>query len=174
MPAKMEPLRPGLHIQSNRAFLTESLCQWPFLACSSLASLIASFGVTHSTRVRARVQCPPAIRHNLPSSIMYSDAQCRACFLFCRLVPWSSSRRASITSSSIGTSWKWSLRVDISSEPAFATWNKLCVSPAVASQSSDTVHSLPSPSSQGVPLAALLSPSATTLMRPGTWRTSMI
>ena len=58
-------------------------------------------------------------------------------------------------------------------------WNqwlmvKFCTSPAVLSQSSDTIHLLPLPSSWGVPLAALLNPSATTLMHPGTWRMSTI
>jgi hypothetical protein len=58
--------------------------------------------------------------------------------------------------------------------PTIATWSMLCVSPVTASQSSWTVHSLPSPFSFSVPSFARLNPSATTLIFPGTCRTSTI
>ncbi|KAJ2911999.1 hypothetical protein MD484_g8406, partial [Candolleomyces efflorescens] len=47
-------------------------------------------------------------------------------------------------------------------------------SPVTASQSSGTVHSLPSPSSLSLPSLALLNPSATTFTFPATCLTSTI
>jgi len=170
----MELSSPGLHIWSNSTFLTKSLCQCPLLACSLLANSTTSLGETHSTQARALVRCPVATLHSSPPSIMYSEALWHACFCFHRLVPWSSLTRVSMTSKSMGTSLNCSLKVVTSPEFVSATWNRSCVIPAVASQSLDTVHLLLLPSSQGVPSAAWLSLSATTLMHPGTCHTSMI
>jgi len=168
IPEIMELSNPGLHMWSSNAFLTESLFQCPFLECSLCASSTASLGKIHSTRARALVRCPAATLHSLPPSIMYSDSLWHACFHFLRLVPWSSSRRASMTSNNMGMSLNHSLSIVTSSESTLATWDKSCVSLVVTSQSSDTVYLLLLPSSQGVPSAALLDPSATTLMCPGT------
>ena len=87
----------------------------------------------HSTFVQALVLCPPATLHSFPLSIMYSDALCLVHFLCFKLMPWSSSMIALITSVKTGSSLNHSLSLIISGVLASAMWNMSWVRPMLAS-----------------------------------------
>ena len=116
----------------------------------------------HSTHNLALVLCLLATRHSVSDSNIYSDALCLARFFCRRLVPWLSSSMASITSVNIGSFLNLSLSSAISGVVVSVVLKMSCVNPVLASQSSDTVYSLPSSPSLSVPSLALLSPSVTT------------
>ena len=167
MASRITASRPGHHIRVISAILMESRRQCPWLSCCCNAMARASALVMHSTRARAHTDVPPLRCQSLPSSIKYCDARCRARQRSRTpelLLIASSALRTSVN---MGSSLKRFLSRVMSSSGA--TCKISLTSPVVSSQSSQTVHLLPSPTCLGKPSHFQLMPSATTLIFPGTW-----
>ena len=150
-----------------------SQCRWIF-ACSSHASCVASFFVTHSQRGTAQVGVALPNFQSLPSSMKYPLVWCAA-----RLHSLSVDKPV-IPSSVLTTSRNTCLfskhsrsslcRVEVATSTKNRSYSRL----QAGSQSGGTDHVLLSPSSCGRSSSLRLNPSPTTLMCPSICQTSTI
>ena len=150
---------------SISAILMESHHQCPCSVCCWNASIFASSFMMHYTWAQPCMAVPHLSHHNLSPSIRYCDAQCHTRHWSHTLLESLIANMASMTSANIGLALKHSHNVLVLLLADMCIM--LLVSPVFSSQSSHTIHSLPSPTCLSRPSHLQLIPSATTLILPG-------